>query len=281
MHRARRIGLFVIVWVVAGSRLHASGQTLPPDATSLVRQSEVVGFVHALPMVHSPQSTWKQRVYIQSKDFLKGDLERDAHLNNQYPYLWADNSVAQGYPTWFDETGDYLVFLRRQEVDGKTVWATIACFRVVYRPEAGGKVVGRFFGAGLNRTTIDQASSYLASMLRPGARAREAAQNLSSLFRAVASAMAGPEARVAPTHEARFKEAQALAAAIRPGVTRADIEKVLPVQDGGVSGPGSTRYYFGSYVMVEVPFDQTGGSWKPQNRVSGTPRVYRASMSLH
>jgi hypothetical protein len=49
-----------------------------------------------------------------------------------------------------------------------------------------------------------------------------------------------------------------------------------PQEDGGLSGPSSTRYYFGSEVMVEVPYDQTGGAWKQQNKMNGPIKVYRS-----
>jgi len=67
---------------------------------------------------------------------------------------------------------------------------------------------------------------------------------------------------------------------IKQGTTRADMRKMFPQEDGGLSGPGSTRYYFGSEVMVEAPYDQTGGAWKPQNKVNGPIKVYRSLMHM-
>ena len=65
-------------------------------------------------------------------------------------------------------------------------------------------------------------------------------------------------------------------AVIKIGMRRREVEEKLQNQDGGASGPGSTRYYEGWEVMVEVPYDQTGGRWKPKNRVNGPVRIYRS-----
>ncbi|MES2462375.1 MAG: hypothetical protein V4671_17465 [Armatimonadota bacterium] len=78
-------------------------------------------------------------------------------------------------------------------------------------------------------------------------------------------------------HEIRIRKVRARAAAIKPGTKRAAVEKIFLRQDGGVSVPSSTRYYEGSEIMVEVRYDQSGGRWKPQNRVNGALRVYRSS----
>jgi hypothetical protein len=81
-------------------------------------------------------------------------------------------------------------------------------------------------------------------------------------------------------HRIRLLEAQRLAAAVRMNTARKDVEKTFPQKDGGLSGPGSTRYYLGSEVMVEVPFDQTGGAWSRENRVNGPLKVYRSRMHI-
>jgi hypothetical protein len=44
----------------------------------------------------------------------------------------------------------------------------------------------------------------------------------------------------------------------------------------GFQDRSSTQYFFGSEVMVEAPYDQTGGAWKPQNKVNGPIKVYRS-----
>ena len=59
------------------------------------------------------------------------------------------------------------------------------------------------------------------------------------------------------------------------GMSRAEVEKVFRERDGGLQGATSTRYYEESEIMIEVPFDQTGGNWNPANRVTGPARLYR------
>ena len=66
--------------------------------------------------------------------------------------------------------------------------------------------------------------------------------------------------------EQRFEQVSKLAGAIRIGTRRADLEKVFPQSDGGLSVPSSSRYYVGSEVMVEAPFDDNNGAWNPENR---------------
>ncbi len=93
-------------------------------------------------------------------------------------------------------------------------------------------------------------------------------------------------------HEMRFMEARALAEAIRKGdrkkaaafgalVTRADVERIFLHRAGGFRMSILTRYYLGSEVMVEVPYDSTGGNHSPRNRVNGAIRVYRGYPHVH
>jgi hypothetical protein len=63
---------------------------------------------------------------------------------------------------------------------------------------------------------------------------------------------------------------------VMAGATRAQVEQVFTRPDGGISGPHASRYYMGDEVMVEVPYDQTGGAWKPTNRVTGPVKVYKS-----
>jgi hypothetical protein len=58
------------------------------------------------------------------------------------------------------------------------------------------------------------------------------------------------------------------------------VNKLFPHEDGGLSGPRATRYYAGDEVMVEVYYDQTGGNWKPENRVTDSPHIYRARQAM-
>jgi hypothetical protein len=100
---------------------------------------------------------------------------------------------------------------------------------------------------------------------------------LDELFRAAALSRASPMAREPATFEQRLDQVKALADGIRPGARRSDVERVFPVQDGGLYGLRSySRYYAGSEVMVAAPFDQTGGLWSAENQVTGLLRVYRS-----
>src|SRR5262249_1404581 len=80
------------------------------------------------------------------------------------------------------------------------------------------------------------------------------------------------------SHEARLAEVTKRASQIKTGMTRLEVEKIFLHPDGGISGPNSSRYYEDPEVKIEVPFDQTGGDWKPQNRVTGPVRIYREPM---
>ena len=68
------------------------------------------------------------------------------------------------------------------------------------------------------------------------------------------------------------------AAQIKIGTSRALIEKVFPVKDGGLMSFSLTRFYVGDGIMVDVPFDDYGGAGKPQNRVCGAVRVYLSAL---
>ena len=43
-------------------------------------------------------------------------------------------------------------------------------------------------------------------------------------------------------------------------------------------GSSRGRYYFGSEVMIDVPYDTNGGPFQPENKVNGPLRVYRSMM---
>src|SRR6266513_4794024 len=72
---------------------------------------------------------------------------------------------------------------------------------------------------------------------------------------------------------------ESLVEKIQPGLTRAGVETWLKEQDGGPQGIDSTRYYIQPDIIVEVPYDQTGGTWTSENRVSAPVRVIRSSLS--
>jgi hypothetical protein len=81
--------------------------------------------------------------------------------------------------------------------------------------------------------------------------------------------------------EARLRQAQAWAAALQPGLTRADVERRLdhPVEDGGLNAIGHTRYYLGFDVKLDVPFAVAGPllPHAPADRVSGSAVVSRGA----
>ena len=60
---------------------------------------------------------------------------------------------------------------------------------------------------------------------------------------------------------------------IHPGMTRAEVETLLKDRDGGPQSISSTRYYQPPSMIIEVPYDQTGGTWTPTNRVSGNVNI--------
>jgi hypothetical protein len=78
-------------------------------------------------------------------------------------------------------------------------------------------------------------------------------------------------------HRVRLEKVKALAKRITPPMTRSEVEALFPVRDGGFAPYGVTRYVCGDEVMVEVPYDATGGPGDRENRVSGPVKVYRAA----
>ncbi len=78
----------------------------------------------------------------------------------------------------------------------------------------------------------------------------------------------------ASAQKVRMAQAKKQAAQVKPGTSRAAVEKLYPYQDGGAFSFELTHYYLGNGLMVDVPFDQHGGEGNRQNRVSGPLRVY-------
>jgi hypothetical protein len=247
---------------------------LYPDALALLRQSEVVGFVQLEIASADPASEWRQHISIHGLDMLKGTLER-------HSIVMADSFNDRGYPTWFDQQrAEYLVFLQRKMIGGTNTWTTLASFLLMYKPDETGKVVGFLEGSQSERFTRDDIRAHLRNLIKGTSEIDKTAQSLTSLFRDVAHTLSAPDARKPVPYSVRLLEAQRLAASVRMDTFREDIEKIFPQEDGGISGPESTRYYLGSEVMVEVPFDQTGGAWSQENKVNGPPRVYSSRMHL-
>ncbi len=62
---------------------------------------------------------------------------------------------------------------------------------------------------------------------------------------------------------------EALQSQIRPGLRRADVEKLLPERAMGIQALALTRYRQEPGYIIDVPYDQSGGSWNDNNRVCG------------
>lgn len=75
----------------------------------------------------------------------------------------------------------------------------------------------------------------------------------------------------------RVKE---LVAKIQIGQTRAEVEKVFTTRDGGLQESTLTRYFEPPDIMIEVPFDTTGGPWSPENKVNADIRVYKSNLHI-
>jgi hypothetical protein len=265
---------------MAGS--HAPREVIAQPAligiSELVRLSEFVGFVDGYPLAVDRTAVWKQWISVDRVDRLKGDLGPGLGTN-PYPYIAADHRGFPGYPTWFGGKGEYLVFLRHESIDGKMVWVTIAALAIEYRPDRAGAIVGMLYDERARPTiTVGELRMVLGRILFGDRRGSDAGQVLDSFLRAAALSPDSFAEREPATFEQRFKQVTALARGIVLGTRRADVEKVFPLRDGGLSGPSRQRYYAGSRVMAEAPFDQTGGRWSSENRVTGPLRVYRSSM---
>jgi hypothetical protein len=257
-----------------------AGQQGLASTSELARLSEFVGFINAGPLVEDPGAEWKQWIAVASVDPLKGDLGRGSGTN-RYPYIAADHRGFPGYPTWFARKGEYLVFLDRESLGGKVVWVTTAAFLIEYRPDRAGTIVGMLYGGDeLTRQarSVGEVRTLLGHIVSGDRLGPAAEQVLDPLLRTAALSRSARSRRNEPvTFEQRMTQIKALADEIMIGTRRSDVEKVFPLQDGGIAG-SSTRYYTGSEVMVEVPFDQTGGARSPENRVAGPLRVYRSRM---
>ena len=269
----------------------AQAQT-PISVRGLFRQADFVGIVQASPSSSSAQGEWRQSISLTDADGVKGILSRD-YGNNQYPYVEADHAGVAGYPTRFGERGEYLVFLHRARAGAGGRLTTLAAFHVQYYPDGlggmfgmkGGSIVGLLAsGQALAPpparpvVAIAEARQWLTALALGQPLARRDEARLDTFLRASLLSAGDAQSRTTPTHEERMALAQKLAGAVTPGMTRADVEKIFPQPDGGLVSSGQGRYYFGSEVMVNVPFDANGGPFQPENRVNGPLRVYRDSM---
>jgi hypothetical protein len=251
--------------------------------SELVRSSDFIGTVHASMIAEysgrdTSGSIWRQHVMLISADPIRGQLTHLPSIpsSNPFPHIWAGNTQGLENPTRFEGRGEYLVFLRREEVNGGMDWVAKAVLPIHYRPDRTGKIEGRIGDkSSLEATEVVNLIRLAMSDERPQI---DSDQKLAQLLEEVAATSAAQMDRAPQslTFEQRRAQIEAIALNIKQGTLRSEIEKVFPEQDGGLSGPSETRYYVGSEVMVAVPFDQTGGSWNLQNRVNGTPRIYRS-----
>jgi hypothetical protein len=256
-------------------------QTPSSKASELVSQSDFVGLVQANPMVSNPQSDWRQFISLGEIDPLMGSLTRDPRTK-EFPWVRADRVGNSGYPTCFAVVGEYLVFLRIDRTGGANPWTTIAAFPVEYQPDGEGQIVGEVTISKFNDKSLEvgYARTLLQSIAGGGTAGQEAANIFDQLLQNITTADYAASTCGSLPHAQRMEEARRLVSRIKQGTTRADMRKVFPEEDGGFSGPRSTRYYFGAEVMVEAPYDQTGGAWKPQNKVNGPIKVYRSLKHL-
>jgi len=250
-------------------------------SSELLSRSDFAGLVKANPMVSAPESDWRQFIYLNEVDSLKGDLARDSRTN-QYPWIRADHVGISEYPTCFAAVGEYLVFLRDDKENKEHPWSVIAAFPIEYEPDDEGRIMSMVVFSKENRETLDigRARLLLQAIASGDKAGQEASSVIDPLLQRAISTDYRAIACTPPTHEQRIQQARRLVSKIKQGTIRADIEKMFPQQDGGLSGPGSTRYYLGSEVMVEALYDQTGGAWKPQNKLNGPIRVYRSLMHM-
>lgn len=86
-------------------------------------------------------------------------------------------------------------------------------------------------------------------------------------------------AKASPT-ALRLAQVRRYAAGIKLGTPRSLVIRLFPKEDGGLTSSSLARYYAGDGVLVDVPYDDHGGSFNAQNRVSGPLRVYRGSFHI-
>ncbi len=271
------VGIAVVM--LGRTRFSASTQTVTSDTRDLMEQSDFVGFLLANPLVFGTTGEWRQFALPSVVEPIKNTLPPDP--GNPYPWIASDHFPTFSYPTWFAAKGEYLVFLKHGFRDGKPSWNALAAFPVRYAPGADGRIAGAIFGDDQDQIGMDKVRvRTILDGVFSGTSAVADDRALDILFRRVATASALPGYRRVISFEERFAEVQKLAASIRLGTTRSDVEKVFPNEDGGFSG-GTTRYVMGSEVIAEVPYDSSGGGFRsPENKVRGPIRVYKGRPSV-
>lgn len=278
--------------------LPAAHAQAPVSVRQMVHQADFVGVIQTEPSASDSQGEWRQNVFVSLskvesiKGSLAGSLAGDLGSSHSL-YIKADHIGVAGYPTHFGDWGEYLVFLHGPGSGLSPRWTTLAAYRVDYHPEGLDGVfrLGADNAVGLLASgtalalppsppilTLTEARRWLGRLaLGQPLTARDEAK-MNSFFHASLLSREASLSRATPSRAERLAVAQKLADAVPLGMTRAQVEKIFPQPDGGLISSGEGRYYFGSEVMIDAPYDASGGPFQPENRVSGPLHVYRDSM---
>jgi hypothetical protein len=223
--------------------------------------------------VSAPQDEWRQIAVLHRVDALKGALKPNPAWQGALPWIHAKPARPGRYLAAYPKRGDYLVFLRRAPDGEGERWTTTASFHLDYRPDAKGRIEGRIIAGHERPQSVPVATirQLLRRIIAVRPDAPSAARTLDPILKR-ASLFGTRNLERSVPHPVRLREIAKMAIKIRRGTLRSDVEKMFPEEDGGISGPGSTRYYVGSEVMVEAPYAQSRGV----TRVSGPLRVYRS-----
>ncbi len=209
----------------------------------LVRQADFVGIVQAEPNGPAPSGEWRQDIFLMGVEAIKGSLTRNINYNNQYPWIKADHAGFAGYPTRFDERGEYLVFLHRLDSGVPERWTTLAAYQVQYSPDGLNRTLGLeaenvigLLTSGSSipiessppAVTITDARRGLAKLVIGQPLAERDETRINAFFRASLLSKEDSLKWTPPTHEERLALAKKLAAEVMPGMTRAQVEKIFP-----------------------------------------------------
>ena len=85
-----------------------------------------------------------------------------------------------------------------------------------------------------------------------------------------------PEISTDAAYEAKLSEVEKKAEQVTLGMARSKVELLFLEKDGGAQTLLRSRYYEHPEVMIEIPFDRTGGNGNANNRVTGLPMIYRS-----
>lgn len=282
----------------------------------LIDAADYIGFASVSAQQNDDASGWKQNAEVYNYDALKGSLLPPL-TNRRWVGVFGDGPRIAGVPNQYSATTTYLVFLRRRWETARWDWVTLAAFRVQYHySRAGGDGTTMMQDGALDhvkwvqyvRASLDPpypqydypdpaglplraagaapmtmalARKLLVTLLTRKGDVQDAGLQMDGFIHQAIETEDRQEAPARPSFATRFEEAQALAATVKIGTTtRAEVEALFPVHDGGLAGPDGGRYYFGSEVKIEVPYNWTEtGAWSPGNTVNGPIRIYRSPMN--